>query len=307
MVPNEKRSAWFLPAVCCNLLWGSAVPFINLGYSRFGIADTGSQLLFAGCRFLLAGLMTVLFRSLSGRRAALPEGRSGWRAAGILALIQTVAQYIFFYVGVANTASVKASIILGLNAFVSILIAAYVFRYERMTARKWVGGVLGVLGVAAVSLGGGGLDGGMTLRGEGFLILSMTSGAASAGLIKRFGKGHDPVALSGWQFMLGGCVLMALGAGMGGRLAPRGAGAWAVLGYLALLSAVAYGVWAVLLKKNPVSRVAVFMFLQPLFGVVLSLILIDQPLERPWYQYAAGLLLVCVSIYTVNRGGGERP
>ena len=307
MTERQGKRAYILPAVACNLLWGSAIPFINIGYGHFGITggDTGSQLLFAGCRFFLAGVLTVLFRSVTRGRAALPEGPGGWRAAGILCLAQTVAQYIFFYIGVANTASVKASIIQGLNAFVSILIAAYVFRYERMNGRKWLGGALGVMGVAAVSLGGS-VDGGMKLTGEGFLILSMTSCAASAGLIKRFSRNRDPVALSGWQFIMGGCVLAALGAVMGGRLAPDGIGAWAVLGYLAFLSAAAYGVWSVLLKRHPVSRVAVFMFLQPLFGVVLGLLLVNQPLTRPWYQYALGLVLVCLSIYIVNRTSGKR-
>ena len=76
---------------------------------------------------------------------------------------------------------------------------------------------------------------------------------------------------------------------------------WGVLAYLAFLSAAAYGIWAVLLKAHPVSRIAVFMFLQPIFGVVLGLLLVRQPLTHPWYQYAAALVLVCLSIYTVNR------
>ncbi len=304
MTQRKGGGGYFLPAVLCNLLWGSAIPFINVGYRLFGIAggDTGSQLLFAGCRFFLAGAMTVLFKSILIRRPALPADRGGWRAAGILCLFQTVGQYVFFYIGVANTQSVKASIIQGLGAFVSILIAAYVFRYERMNARKWVGGVLGVLGVAAVNLGGS-VEGGMRFMGEGFLILSMVSSAASSGLIKRFGVGRDPVTLSGWQFMLGGAVLAAAGFFSGGRLSPQGIAAWGVLGYLALLSAAAYGIWAVLLKRNPVSRVAVFMFLQPIFGVVLGLILVRQPLTLPWYRYALGLALVSLSIYTVNRAG----
>ena len=299
---RNGKNAYILQAVFCNLLWGSAIPFINVGYRLFGVAggDTGSQMLFAGCRFILAGLLTVIFRSVSLRRPAVPRGLSAWRAVGVLSLFQTVGQYFFFYVGVANTASVKASIIQGVNAFVSILIAAYVFRYESMNGRKWLGGLLGVLGIVAVNLGGG-MDGGVSLRGEGFLMLSMVSCAASAGLIKRFGRDRDPVALSGWQFILGGGVLAALGAAMGGTLSPQSASSWGVLAYLAFLSAAAYGIWAVLLKAHPVSRIAVFMFLQPIFGVVLGLLLVRQPLTHPWYQYAAALVLVCLSIYTVNR------
>ena len=52
---------WFLAMICC-LLWGSAFPCIKIGYKMFHIAsaDASSQLLFAGCRFFLAGFLVLL-------------------------------------------------------------------------------------------------------------------------------------------------------------------------------------------------------------------------------------------------------
>ena len=170
-----------------------------------------------------------------------------------------------------------------------------------MNLLKWIGGLLGVAGVVAVNLNGGTIDMSVSLMGEGFLMVSMLAGACSAGLIKRYGQHDDPVALSGWQFMLGGAV-MAIGAFlMGGRLHPQNIGAVLVLLYLALLSAVAYTVWSLLLKVNPVSRIAVYMFLQPVFGVLLSLILYGSS-DVPLLRYALALLLVCLSIVIVGKG-----
>ena len=77
---------------------------------------------------------------------------------------------------------------------------------------------------------------------------------------------------------------------------------FAALLYLALLSAVAYSLWAVLLRVNPVSRVAVYTFLQPIFGVILSLLLVDRNSDAPLLRYAAALAMICVSIAVVNRG-----
>ena len=85
------------------------------------------------------------------------------------------------------------------------------------------------------------------------------------------------------------------------RLIGRGDGDAALL-YLALLSAVAYSIWAVLLRANPVSRVAVYTFLQPIFGVILSLLLVDRNSDAPLLRYAVALALICVSIAVVNRG-----
>lgn len=59
-IKNYKVAAAL--AIFCTLLWGTAFPFIKVGYAQFGIEgnDIGSKLLFAGARFTLAGIM-VLF------------------------------------------------------------------------------------------------------------------------------------------------------------------------------------------------------------------------------------------------------
>lgn len=294
-----------LAGFCC-LLWGSAVPFINLGYRLFAIeaGETATQILFAGCRFALAGALTVAFASVSQRRLVVPKAGS-WQKAVKLALAQTVAQYVFFYIGVAHTSSVKGSIIQGLNAFVAILVACYLFRSERMNGLKWLGGLLGVAGIVLVSLDGTGLDASFSLLGEGFMIISMVASACSAGLIKRYGQGDDPVALSGWQFMIGGTAMALCAFWMGGRLRPQSPAAGLVLLYLAALSATAYTLWAVLLRVNPVSHVAVYTFLQPIFGVLLSLLLVNSGAELPLARYGAALALICLSIVIVGRAQRE--
>lgn len=294
-----------LAGFCC-LLWGSAVPFINLGYRLFAIeaGETATQILFAGCRFALAGALTVAFASVSQRRLVVPKAGS-WQKAVKLALVQTVAQYVFFYIGVAHTSSVKGSIIQGLNAFVAILVACYLFRSERMNGLKWLGGLLGVAGIVLVSLDGTGLDASFSLLGEGFMIISMVASACSAGLIKRYGQGDDPVALSGWQFMIGGTAMALCAFWMGGRLRPQSPAAGLVLLYLAALSATAYTLWAVLLRVNPVSHVAVYTFLQPIFGVLLSLLLVNSGAELPLARYGAALALICLSIVIVGRAQRE--
>ncbi len=291
-------------AILCNALWGSAIPFINLGYRLFDIpsGETATQILFAGCRFFLAGALTILFASLPKKTLVRPK-RENLHMVVKLGMLQTVAQYVLFYIGVARTTSVKGAIIQGLNAFVAILIACYIFRSERMNRLKWIGGAVGVAGVVIMNLGGD-VSGGVRLTGEGFLILSMIASACSAGTIKLFSAREDPVALSGWQFMLGGAIMAAVGLLLGGRLHPTSLGAPAVLLYLAALSAVAYTVWALLLKYNPVSRIAPYMFLQPIFGVMLSLLFYGGA-DTPLLRCGAALVLVCLSIVIVGKGQQE--
>ena len=73
----------------------------------------------------------------------------------------------------------------------------------------------------------------------------------------------------------------------------------AMLVYLALVSAVAYSLWGILLKYNPVSKVAVFGFMNPVFGVILSAILLKEG-DSVGVMCVAALALVCVGIYIVN-------
>ena len=55
-------AAAVLMGVVCNVLWGSAFPFIKLGYRLFAIdsADTASILCFAGVRFMTIFVFKIL-------------------------------------------------------------------------------------------------------------------------------------------------------------------------------------------------------------------------------------------------------
>ena len=89
---------------------------------------------------------------------------------------------------------------------------------------------------------------------------------------------------------------------MGGhitKVTPSGIG---LLVYLALVSAVAYSLWGMLLKYNPVSRVTVFGFMNPVFGVLLSALLLGETDQASGILGLLSLLLVSVGIYVVNSG-----
>ena len=76
-----------------------------------------------------------------------------------------------------------------------------------------------------------------------------------------------------------------------------------LLGYMALLSAVAQTIWSALTKYNPVGRGAVYGFLNPVFGVLLSALLLSEG-EQAFTMYGlAALVLVCAGILLVNRSG----
>ena len=287
-----------LLALFCCALWGSAFPFIKIGYRLFAIPSDapGAQILFAGIRFAFAGVLVILIGSITEKRVLIPK-LDAMPKVLLLSLFQTVLQYVFFYVGLAHTTGVKASIINGAGVFMSIL-AAVLFRMEKLNAQKVAGCLLGFAGVVLVNLMQGSVDFSFSPVGEGFILISAASSALSSVAIKRFSQTLDPVMLSGWQFLCGGAVMMVIGLLLGGTLTTVTFSGIMVLCWLAFVSAAAYSVWSLLLKYNPVSKVAVFGFANPVFGVILSALLLAEGQSFGWMTLCA-LLLVSAGIATV--------
>ncbi len=295
-----KTVVVWLGALLCCALWGSAFPCIKIGYQLFEIPSdaTATQILFAGCRFTLAGILAIIIGSVLNHKILIPK-QGSWGKIAKLCMLQTVAQYLFFYIGLANTSGVKASIIEGVNVFISILVASLIFRQEKLTARKMLGCIIGFAGVILVNITGG-IDMAFTFTGDGFIVLSTIAYAFSSVMIKRYSQEENPVTLSGYQFVLGGLIMVVCGLLMGGRLTVISGTGIAMLLYLAVISAVAYSMWGVLLKYNPVSRVTVFGFMNPVFGVILSAFFLKES-DSVGVVCILALILVCAGIYIVNR------
>jgi drug/metabolite transporter (DMT)-like permease len=290
---------WLCAIICCTL-WGSAFPCIKTGYRLFSIAsdDSSSQILFAGIRFFLAGILTVLFGSIQSRKPLVPKLQTIPKIA-VLSLFQTILQYVLFYIGLAHTTAIKGSIITGSSAFFAILIACIFFRNEQISAKKLLGCVLGFAGLIIVNISGASFHLSMNLLGDTLMLISALSSALSSLLIKVFTKHENTVLLSGYQFFLGGFVMIIIGCALGGTLADVSLRGILLLIYMALISSVAYTLWGILIKYNSVSRIAVFGFLTPVMGVLLSAVIL-QEFDSIQFSCILALCLVCIGIYLVN-------
>ena len=314
-IDQHDRVIWawfpvtFLTAFFCCVLWGSASPAIKIAYSlfRIGPEDTASRIMLAGARFMIAGVMTIVFGSVLAKKPLIPKETS-WPKVAALALVQTVGQYYFFFMALANTSGVRGSIINASGNFIAILFAAYIFRFEKMTARKLLGCLVGFAGIVMI-LGGvqALMDGGaVTLAGEGAMLIADFFYAASGCLIKIFSRDENPVTLSGWQFLIGGAILFAIGSLIGGHLVfYSSACAWNLL-YMGFISAGAYTLWGVLLKYNPVSRVSILGFINPVMGVLLSALFLGEGTEAFSLRGLLSLVLVSAGIIIVNTSSAQK-
>lgn len=302
----QRPAAVTLLALLCCAMWGSAFPFIKIGYQIMSINDAGSQLLYGGARFLLAGLMTLAFARLS-RKAPLNLKAGELPAVCGQGLLQTTAQYVFYYIGLAHCTSTKSAVINASYTFFAIIFAHFVLKGERMNWRKTLGCLLGFGGIVIMNMKGSGLGGEVTMIGEGFILIgSMAYGLGSVTL-KILTRRLDATILTGGQLVFGSLVMLLIGFLMGGRLRGWTLTSVLLLLYLAAVSSVAFTIWGRLLQYNPVSRVTIFGFSIPVFGICYSAVLLHE--QAFTLQNLAALALVCMGIIIVNRSAppAERP
>ncbi|BBQ85810.1 TPA: DMT family transporter [Kluyvera ascorbata] len=296
---SRKNIVYLCAAFCC-LLWGSAYPAIKSGYELFQIAadDIPTKIVFAGYRFLFAGMLLLLL-AIAQRK---PIARLTPRQFGqltLLGLTQTSLQYIFFYIGLAFTTGVKGSIMNATGTFFSVLLAHFIYQNDKLSYNKTLGCILGFAGVMVVNFNSGLLDFSFSLLGDGSVVLAAFILSAASLYGKRISQTVDPTVMTGYQLAIGGLALVVGGYLSGGTLTFHGLPSVAILGYLTLLSSVAFALWSILLKYNRVGMIAPFNFLIPVSGSVLSAIFLGENILE--WKYAIALVLVCSGIWWVNK------
>jgi len=296
----RKPAAFILLAVAATFLWGSAVPCIKIGYQMFGIEsnNTGGQMLFAGYRFLAAGIAIIAAISMKEKKIILPE-RSQWMSLFLLGFVQTFLQYFFYYIGMAHVTGVKGSIMNSSSTLFCVILAHFYYSNDSLSIRKIFGCLIGFAGVVLVNLSKGTVTGGFSFVGEGFIICTAIVVAIGTLINKEITKKINPVTTAGYQLLIGGVGLIILGYGLQGSITEVSFAGLMLFLYMVLISAVAFSIWSVLLKYHSMGKVSVYKFLIPVFGTLLSVLFLGE-MAFDWNVVAA-LICVCVGIYYVNK------
>lgn len=296
---TNKKIIILLATICC-LLWGSAFPGVKTGYSLFKIAtnDIPSKFVFAGYRFALAGIIVLVIAALTGKNILILNKKNALQII-ILGLTQTTIQYIFFYIGLGYTTGTKGSIITSTGTFFSIILAHFIYKNDKLNFNKVIGCILGFLGVIAANFSPDVLKFSFSLKGEGLVMLSALAASASAIYGKKITQSLDSIIVTGYQLFIGGFVLTAFGLLKKGSLSAFTPQSTLLLIYLAILSSAAFSIWTALLKYNKVGFVSMFNFLVPVFGVLLSALVLRENIFD--IKNLVALILVCIGIILANK------
>ena len=287
-------------AIICATGWSMAYPLIKVGYRIFRISsdDLGGKLLFAGIRFLLAGLLVTVF--CLGRKESLAVRKKkdlAWLA--LLALVNTTLHYMFAYIGLSNNPSSRSTILDSMGGFFLIVLSALLFEDDRLNKRKVIGCLMGLAGIVLINIEpGGGLFERITFTGDGMILLNALCGAFGGIITRIVSKKMNMISATGQSMTLGGALLILTGVFIGSKSSwnfpIRGV---MVLTVLVLISAVCFVIYNELLSYHPISEIAIYNALIPVLGVMFAAMLLREPLK---WQYFASVFLVAIGIRVVN-------
>lgn len=289
------RPADVVFAVVVAVFWGSAFVATKIGLESF----SPSQL--TALRFVVAAV-PVLF---------LPRPRIPWRMLIVLGCLLYLGQFMCLFFAMANGMPPGlASVIVHVQAFFTIVIAAFVLR-ERPTVRQVSSVVVAFAGLAVVATT---IGGDLTALGLGMTLVGALSLASGNVLLKRVGK-VDMVALMAWLSIVPPLPALAFSTAAGdmpGIGAAVAAAPWPALLSVLYLGAVAttfsFALWGRLLGAYPAAMVAPFALLAPCFGTLSSYVAFGETFGP---VRGAGMALImaglAVSVLPFGRGFGRAP
>jgi probable blue pigment (indigoidine) exporter len=274
--PSPLRMLWITAAL--------GVCFLGI---QWGLRDA-PLLWFAALRALLGGAALAVVALWQRRPLPPSPSLSSWGRIAALGLVNVSLAFAAMFAGVAGLATGVAAVLANAQPLLILLPAWWLFG-ERVTARAGVALGVGFIGLLVVSVPGGG--------GSGALLSLVAAAAVTAGTLMVRGLGHiDVVVLSAAHFLIGGLVLAGVALAVEGPPAidwtPRFV---IVLGFLGLVATAATTLaWFVEAQRSRLSSLTVWMFLIPVFGLLIGIAVLG---ERPTAWTGAGIALVLVGMW----------
>ncbi len=291
---NKESLKISIPAIFACILWSTAFPAVKIGLQYC------PPLSFAGIRFIISGFILIIFLLFQKKNFSfLKFPLDQWKMILILSLFQTVILYALFFLGLTFVTSAVGAIIIGSSPLITALTTHVITSDDKITKSKLLCILAGIIGIVIITLNKNSVKGGNYSQIIGVIILIISSISSAIGniIVSKNKNEINPITLTSLQMFMGGLILLLISVPIYGTpkltLEPT---FYIALFWLSSISAVAFSIWFWLLQKPSVqvSELNIWKFIVPVFGVVLSWILI--PSEHPNIIIIIGMLIVASSI-----------
>lgn len=296
--------------------WAPILALLVVQASFASLAVIGKEILtlglppaaLAGLRAFFAGLIlaAIAFRD-GGERVSRPDL---WRLFG-LSLLGVTLNQLFFLEGLKLTTSVNAIVLIVLIP-VFTFVTAVALRREHFNQPRALGVATAAVGTL-VMLKAERFDfSGDVVLGNLFVVLNCLCYSVYLVLVRPMLQKYRSRTVVAWTFLFGGAVMLPWGMKEVTSAANAGVfteAVWWDLAWIVLVPTVlAYGLNNFALKRVASSTVAGFVLLQPLFGVVMAVVRLDEVV--PTRTIAAALFIlagVAMVAYAEGRANQPRP
>jgi len=200
-------------------------------------------------------------------------------------------------------ASMNAVLVSTNVVFITLL--AGLFLSEKIRAVTLVGIAVAFIGVVFVTFNRGFvLSKSIDILGCGFSILAALSFSFYSVLGKRVLMRNDPLTIASLALLSGAVLLNILTAFTVGynKIVSAGTGPFLLMIFLGLtMIGVAYPLWFACLKRVRASQVAIYIYLTPVFAVILSMIILKESFSWLFWSGGAFILGGIIFVNTVSQ------
>ena len=294
---NSQRKALDSLAIIIMLvlcvLWGLQQVAVKLAAPWMG------PVLQIGLRSVAAAVLVYAVILWRGEKLSLNDR---FFVPGIAAGILFALEFLCVAVGLQYTTASHMSVFLYTAPIFTVLGLHWFIPGERLGRMQWLGALAAFAGIAVAFSNGfadTSRDWASMLAGDVLGVLGGLIWAATTLLIRRSALSEAPPAITlFYQLASCGVVLVAIALLAGQGSATMTGVVWGSLFFQAVIVAfVSYLVWFWMLRKYLASRLSVFSFLTPMFGVGFGVMLLGDSLDP---RFVAGALLVMVGVVMVN-------
>ncbi|MCC8391972.1 DMT family transporter [Paraburkholderia sp. MMS20-SJTR3] len=267
----------------------------------------------AGLRSAIASVLVWAWARSRGTPLFRDDGTLG---AGLLAGVLFAAEFVCIFLGLTLTSASRIAVFLYTAPCFTALGLHWFVDGERMRRIQWLGIGVAFAGIAlafadgflhpgagSAATPGAGATHGSTLAGAAGDALGVLAGiawAATTVVVRGTRLAHTSASKTlFYQLAVSAAVLLALALGLGQmRVETVTPLALASLAYQAVVVAfVSYLLWFWLLTRYIASRLSVFSFLTPLFGVTFGVLLLGESFST---RFLVAALLALSGIALVN-------